>query len=318
MVSKPDFDPNTLLGPGAAGAGDALAAAADRPLLNRAVAETYPPGSTFKIVTATAALETGAAGPGTTYPNPVELALPGTNSVIRNFDRRRCGGGATISLVEAFAVSCNTTFGMIGLELAPGELVDAAEGFGFGFDVPFELPTLSSVIPPAGDFTDDRPALAQSAIGQRDVRATPLQMALIAAGIANGGWIMSPYVVAEVFNSEGVVTSRTDPVGWRRAMSPSTADVLSDLMERVVTSGTGSRAAVPGIRIAGKTGTAEVPDAAPHAWFVGFGPIGARPGTPQIAIAVIVESGGDLGENATGGTVAAPIAQAVLSAFFEG
>lgn len=318
MVSTPDFDPNTLLGTGAAATGDAFAAADDGPLLNRAVAETYPPGSTFKIVTATAALETGAAGPGATYPNPVELTLPGTTSTIRNFNRRRCAGGATISLADAFAVSCNTTFAMIGLELAPSELVDAAQAFGFGLETPFDLPTLPSMIPPASEFTDDPPALAQTAIGQRDVRATPLQMALVAAGVANGGWIMSPYLVSEVFNSEGVVTSRTEPVGWRRAMSPSTADVLADLMERVVTSGTGSRAAVAGIRIAGKTGTAEVPDSAPHAWFVGFGPVDARPGTPQIVIVVLVENGGDLGDSATGGTLAAPIAQKVLSAFFEG
>ena len=299
LVSTPGFDPNELLGTSPL-AGDDLAASAEQPLLNRAIAMSYPPGSTFKIVTATAALESGAAGPGTTYPNPVELTLPGSTSTIRNFDRRRCGSSATISLAEAFAVSCNTTFGMIGLELDPGDLVDAAGSFGFGLDVPFEFETLISVMPPASSFADDAPALAQSAIGQRDVRVTPLQMALVAAGVANGGWIMSPYLISEEFNSDGVVTASTSPVGWQRAMSPSTADVLADLMERVVTSGTGSRAAVPGIRIAGKTGTAEVPDEAPHAWFVGFGPVGARPGTPQIAIAVLVESGGDLGDNGDG------------------
>lgn len=317
MVSKPDFDPNALLGTTAAAAGDSLAASPQQPLVNRAVAQTYPPGSTFKIITAAAVLETGAAGPGTTYPNPVELTLPGSTSTIRNFDRRRCGSEATITLTEAFAVSCNTTFGMIGIELAPGDLVDTAEAFGFGFEVPFALDVTPSRIPPADSFSDDAPALAQSAIGQRDVRATPLEMALVAAGIANGGWVMSPYIVAEVFSSDGVVTSRTEPAGWRRAVSPSTADVLADLMERAVTSGTGSRAAVPGIRIAGKTGTAEVPGGPPHVWFVGFGPVDARPGTPQIAIAVLIESGGALGENATGGTVAAPVAQSVLLAFFE-
>ena len=318
MVSKPDFDPNILLGTGAAPAGDALAADPGRPLLNRAIGEVYPPGSTFKIITTTAVLETGAAGPGTEYPNPVELALPGTNATIRNFDRRRCRGEATITLSDAFAVSCNTTFGLIGLEMEPDDLIAAARAFGFGFDVPFEIEVVRSAIPPASDFTDDAPALAQSAIGQRDVRATPLEMALVAAGIANGGWIMTPYLVDEVFNSEGVLTTATDPVGWRRPMSPSTADVLTALMERVVTAGTGSRAAVPGIRIAGKTGTAEVPGSSPHAWFVGFGPVDARPGTPQIAIAVLIEFGGDLGDNGTGGTVAAPVAQKVLSAFFEG
>ena len=318
LVSKPDFDPMSLLGTSAGAAGDELAAAEDEPLLNRATSAAYPPGSIFKIVTATAALETGAAGPGTSYPNPVELALPGSTATIRNFDRTRCGPGAQITLTEAFAVSCNTTFGLIGLELPAGDLADAAEAFGFGFDIPFDLEVVRSRFPDATAFADDQPALAQSAIGQRDVRATPLQMALVAAGVANGGLIMSPYLVEEVFNAEGTITDSTEPEGWRRAMSPSTADVLADLMERVVTSGTGSRAAVPGIRIGGKTGTAEVPGGAPHVWFVGFGPVEARPGMPQIAIAVLVESGGDLGDNATGGTVAAPIAQKVLSAFFEG
>jgi peptidoglycan glycosyltransferase len=317
IVSRPDFDPNTLLGAGAGAAGDQLSANTNKPLTNRAIQQLYPPGSTFKILTAASALESGSAGPGTTYSNPVEVDLPGTTSTIRNFDRRRCAGGATITLADAFAVSCNTTFAMIGLDLGASQLVKTAEDFGFGLAVPFELTAEPSTIPPAETFGDDLPAVAQSAIGQRDVRATPLQMALVAASVSNGGWMMTPYLVAEVFNSAGVITSHTDPVGWLRAMSPSTAEVLADLMESVVTSGTGSRAAVAGIRIAGKTGTAEVPGQSPHAWFIGYGPVDAAPGTPRIAIAVIIESGGNVGDGATGGTVAAPIAHDVLSAFFE-
>jgi peptidoglycan glycosyltransferase len=318
LVSKPGFDPNKLLGTSAGPTGDDLSDDPSSPLTHRALTETYPPGSTFKIITAAAALETGAAGPGTTYPNPIELELPGSTSTIRNFDRARCASGATISLADALAVSCNTTFGMLGLEMGPTPLIDAAEGFGFGLEIPFDLPVAQSAIPTVAGLVDDLPAVAQSAIGQRDVRATPLQMALVAAGVANGGWVMSPYLVSDVFDSDGEVTSRTEPVGWRQAMSPATAEVLADLMERVVTSGTGSRAAVPGVRIAGKTGTAEVPGQSPHAWFIGFGPVEATPGTAQIAVAVLVESGGNLGENATGGTAAAPIAQRVLAAFFEG
>ena len=317
MVSKPDFDPNELLGTGAAAAGDALAARPDRPLTNRALDELYPPGSTFKIVTATAALESGAAGPGTAYPNPVEFDLPGSTSTIRNFDRRRCSGGSTITLADAFTVSCNTTFAMIGLDLGADQLVAAAEAFGFRFDVPFELAVTPSLIPASATFDEDLPGIAQSAIGQRDVRATPLQMALVAASVSNGGWMMQPYLIDDVFNSSGVVTARTDPIGWQRSMSPSTADVLADLMESVVTSGSGSRAAVPGIRIAGKTGTAEVPGTSPHVWFVGYGPVDAGPGVDRIAIAVLVETGGSLGDGASGGTVAAPIAHELLSAFFE-
>jgi peptidoglycan glycosyltransferase len=141
-------------------------------------------------------------------------------------------------------------------------------------------------------------------------------MALTGAAIANGGTIMEPYLVYDVFTSDGVIESSTVPKQWRRAMSPATASVLTDLMEQVVVGGTGRKAAVPGIRIAGKTGTAEVTGFAPHAWFVGFGPIDPEPGEQSIVVAVVVESGGDFGESATGGSLAAPIAQKVLAAFF--
>jgi peptidoglycan glycosyltransferase len=316
MVSKPDFDPNLLQGPAAGAYGDALDGDPTQPLLNRGIRETYPPGSAFKVITTTAGLETGLAGPGTLFPNPSELSLPGSTATIRNFDRRTCGPSEAVSLAVAFARSCNTTFGALGMEVGPGPLVDSAEGYGFGLEIPFELGGTASFIPSVDEFGDDLPAVAQSAIGQRDVRATPLQMALAAAAVANGGEIMEPYVVSEIFASDGTVEWTAEPVTWRRAMSPATADALSELMEQVVASGTGSRAAVPGVRIAGKTGTAEVPGSPPHAWFVGYGPVDPEPDERQIAVVVVVESGGNAGEDATGGRVAAPIAQQVLNTFF--
>ncbi len=316
MVSTPEFDPNTLTGGDAGPAGDALENDPAQPLLNRATAQAYAPGSTFKVITTAAALEAGVASAGTPFPNPVELELPGSTATIKNFDGRACGSGSEVPLSQAFTSSCNTIFGMIGMSVGADQLIATAESFGFNTDVPLEIRSIASTIPDAASFEFDVPGLAQTAIGQRDVLATPLQMALTAAAVANNGEIMVPYLVKEMFNSEAVVEKSTEPSVWLQAISPATATTLTGLMESVVTSGTGRRASVPGIRIAGKTGTTEVPDAAPHAWFIGFGPVDPQPGDPQIAIAVLVESGGDAGEAATGGTVAAPIAQQVFAEFF--
>jgi len=315
MVSTPGFDPNELLGPTAATAGEALQSDPSEPLLNRATAATYAPGSTFKVITTAAALQSGVASSGTEYPDTAELELPGSTATISNFDGGVCTTGTSVSLADAFTRSCNTIFGMVGMQVGAEDLVGAAEGFGFNLEPPLDLPTAPSMIPDADSFEFDLPAVAQSAIGQRDVRATPLEMALVAAAVANGGEIMEPFLIEEVFNADGIVERTTEPVVWRRAISPATAATLTDLMERVVTAGSGRRAAVPGVRLAGKTGTAEVPDGAPHAWFIGFGPVGSDD-VPQIAIAVLVESGGDVGESASGGTVAAPIAKALFAEFF--
>ncbi len=316
MVSTPEFDPNVLTGSNAGPTGVALDNDPNEPLLNRATAASYPPGSTFKLITAAAAFESGAASAGTPFPNPVELELPGSTATISNFNGQACGPGTEVPLSTAFISSCNTIFGMLGMEVGAEQLVGTAESFGFNAEVPLEIRAIASTMPAADTFEFDVPGIAQSAIGQRDVLATPLQMALAAAAVANGGEVMVPYLVQEIFNAEGIVEESTQPLVWLRATSPGSAAALADLMEGVVTSGTAKRASVPGIRIAGKTGTAEVPNAAPHAWFIGFGPVAPGPDDPQIAIAVLVESGGDAGEAATGGTVAAPIAQLVFAEFF--
>ena len=189
-------------------------------------------------------------------------------------------------------------------------LGDTAEDFGYNDQIPFELPTVPSVFP-TSSLAGDLPATAQSAIGQRDVQATPLQMAMVAAAGANDGVLMRPYLVSERFDRELNILSQTGPVQLRRAVSPGTAAVLTELMVDVVAGGTGTSAAIDGAQVGGKTGTAEIPGSPPHAWFIGFAQSDAR----SIAIAVVVESGGIAGEEATGGKVAAPIARTVMQAW---
>jgi peptidoglycan glycosyltransferase len=316
MVSTPTFDPNLLTSAANVDLVTAMENDPNRPLLNRAVGATYAPGSTFKLITAAAALERGLASAGTAFSDPIELELPGSTATIRNFDRAVCDDGIDVTLERAFVRSCNTVFGLLGLQLGAGPLVAAAQNAGFNTDVDFDLDVVESFIPAASSFTDDQPGVAQSAIGQRDVRATPLLMALITAAIANDGQLMQPHLVAEVFDADAVVEEATEPSVWRRAMSPATAAALASLMEGVVTSGTGRAASIDGIRIAGKSGTAEVPDEAPDVWFAAFGPVEPADGQPQIAVVVLVESGGSQGPDATGGSVAAPIARAVLTTYF--
>ncbi len=195
MVSNPGFDPASLQGRDAGPAGNALDSDPTEPLRNRAVNATYPPGSVFKIVTAAAALEAGIAGGGTTFDDPRTLELPGSTATISNHDGEICGNGETVTLTRAFVSSCNTTFAALGMQVGADQLVATAEAFGFNNEIPFDLDTLPSVIPGAATFVNDIPGVAQSAIGQRDVRATPLQMALVGAAIANEGEVMQPYLV---------------------------------------------------------------------------------------------------------------------------
>lgn len=312
MYSSPSFDPAVLLGTDPT-AGDALNADPGRPLLNRATSETYAPGSVFKIITAAAALEAGAANPDTLFDDPAELQLPGSSAVIRNYDRAPCGDGVEVTLETAFRRSCNTIFGQIGIDVGAGLIGETAGRFGFGQNIPFDLPDTASQYP-VEPLLADPAATAQSAIGQRDVRVTPLQMALVAAAIVNDGVVMRPYVVSERFDRELNVVAQESPVELRRAVSPGTAAVLADLMQEAVERGTGTAAAIENVVVGGKTGTAQVPGGAPHAWFVGFAQADGR----SIAVAVVVENGGAQGEAATGGTVAAPIARRVMEAWLAG
>ena len=317
MVSYPSFDPNTLTGPNSGDAGAALEDDEDEPLRNRGIDETYAPGSVFKVVTTASGLDFGVVSPSSEFADPIALELPDSDSTISNFNGDVCNDGRSVTLAVGFIRSCNTVFAQLGMDIGGDGLGVTAEGFGFNQTVPFDLDVLVSFFPGEGSIEENPSATAQSAIGQRDVQTTPLLMAMSAAAVANGGIAMEPYLVQDVFTSDGSIEFSTEPTVWKRATSPATASVLTEMMEQVVISGTGRRAAVPGVRIAGKTGTAEVTGKPPHAWFVAFGPVGADEDDAGIAIAVVVESGGNFGETATGGSVAAPIAQEVLAKFFE-
>ena len=317
MYANPTFDPNPLA------SHDAKVARAEqqrlvtdpaKPLLSRASQELFPPGSTFKMVTAAAALQNGMT-PDTLFPNPAVLTLPTTTHQLHNFGGEHCLGGVPqITLAQAFRISCNVVFGEVGLKVGAAALVEQAQRFGFDRTVPFEIPWAEGQIPPAADFAQALPALAFSAIGQQDVLANPMQMALVAGAIANGGVEMQPRLVTQVRDPSGRVVKRFDPVEYGHPISAQTATELTAMMVSVVQAGTGTAAQIPGVQVAGKTGTAQTATGNPHAWFVCFAPAE----NPQIVVAVVVLNGGSLGSEATGGHVAAPIARAVLEAALSG
>jgi len=196
------------------------------------------------------------------------------------------------------------------MELGDDALRDQARAFGFnrGFEIP--MPVVPSIYPDDLDV----PQTALSAIGQYDVRATVMQMAMVGAGVANDGLVMKPYVVAEEQAPDLSTLAVTEPEPLSRAVSPTVARELNEMMVGVVTDGTGGNAAIPGYTVAGKTGTAQDgTDRHPHVWFMSFAPAE----DPKIAVAVLVENGGRLGDDATGGEVAAPIAREVMEAFLQ-
>jgi peptidoglycan glycosyltransferase len=310
LYSNPSFDPNLLANhdfDDSEAAYELLDAADGKPLLPKAYREVYPPGSTFKVVTGSTGVERGGVTPTEpVYPTIRELDVPGTTRPLPNFGHSLCGG----TLFTILAKSCNTSFAQMGLDLGGDKMVAGAQAFGFNSAPPFDLPAVASGFPT--DFTRNQPALAQASIGQNDTRATPLQMALVAAGIANDGVIMEPHVVNEIRDGEGDLVESHDPTQWRRAITPQTADTMRQGMREVVTNGSASRLQIPGLDVGAKTGTAQFGPSAPlrsHAWVIAFA---GQPGqAATIAVAVIVEDQDGLSES-TGGRLAAPIAKKVI------
>jgi peptidoglycan glycosyltransferase len=312
LWSNPSFDPEPLADP------DSKVAAAywkqlkvnspTSPLVNLATSKGYPPGSTFKVVTTAAALESGRYQKDSTFPDPLELKLPQTTQTLTNFSKSTCNGGAEIDLFTALRVSCDTTYALLGLKI-PNEISTMADDFGFNSTLPIDISSQPSNFPDVPD--DQEPLRAYAAIGQGDVNATPLQMALVAAGVANDGQVPSPHLVRDIIDPSGAIVRHYEPDPIGEAMSSQTAQTVTEMMTAVVESGTGTAAQIEGVQVAGKTGTAQTVEGQnPHTWFICFAPAD----NPKIALAVLVEHGGSFGSEATGGAVAAPIARAVLEA----
>jgi peptidoglycan glycosyltransferase len=314
MVSKPTFDPNALAVHDPRAVEDTYAGLEKdpaHPLFNRAISgDLYAPGSIFKLITAAAALESGQFEADSELEAPTALELPNTSVKLPNFGDSSCSSSGTMTLADAMRVSCNTTFGWLGMELGADAIADQAERFGFGQDLFIPLYVSPSVFP--RDM--DKAQTAQAAIGQFNDRVTPLQMAMVAAAIADDGRLMSPHLVRSERDADLRVVTETTVEELARPISAATAAALKDMMVQVAEEGTGARARVDGVRVGAKTGTAEtLPGQPPDVWTVAFGEAHGR----SVAVAVVVEDGGPLGVSGTGGTVAAPMAATVLGAVFR-
>ena len=309
MVSSPSFDPNVLASHDLSKVTqgyDRLNQNDSQPLLNRAIQTTLPPGSTFKIVTAAAAIESGNYDADSLVPGGSGFRLPQSETVIGNSDGGNCGG-SRITMTQAMQVSCNVTFLSLADELGIEQMHEQAEAFGFNDDS--YLDDLPLQAPSRYPDDMDAPQTAMSGMGQSNVAATPLQMAMVVAGVANGGVVMKPYLVDEVRAPDLSVLDKAEPSELSRAVSPRTASELTKMLVATVESGTGTRAQIPGVSVAGKTGTAEsTDDRPPYAWFVSFAPAD----DPQVAVAVLVESSD--AEEIAGGLLGGPIAKSVMEA----
>ena len=306
LVTSPTYDPNDIASHDIEAAGkayDRLASDSQHPLSNRAAREIYPPGSTFKLVTAAAALEDGKT-PDSTVKSPDRLKLPNTRVFLPNSGN--CGG-TEITITQALKVSCNTAFANLGLEVGEDKLREQAQAFGFDQR---HLDDLGGV---ASQFPDklNKAQLALSSIGQYDVAASPLQMAMVSAAIANDGVLMDPYIVSNVRSHDLKSIETHEAQVLSKAMTPENAKELQQMMAAVVSEGTGHNAQIPGVEVAGKTGTAQSdPKRKPFAWFTSFAPVD----DPKVAVAVIVEDADIPRNDIAGGRVAAPIAKAVMEA----
>lgn len=291
MVSMPSFDPSLL-----SSNNDtevianyaALESDPQKPLDNRAIAGAlYHPGSTYKLITVATAFENGTATPDTTLPNPPTLQLPGSSAVMSNAYGGDCGGGAEVTVTQALVLSCNVPMAELAMSMDRDEIPKMAREFGFGEELLIPLTVTPSVSPQPMD----QAQVAISAIGQLDVRATPLQMAMVSAGIFNDGVVMKPGMVEQVITPDLRTESVFEPEELSRPISSQTASQLESIMQLGVESSIGlaTRAKIEGARVGGKTGTAENGVDEPYTlWFTGWAEMGGR----QVAVAVVIEEAG--------------------------
>lgn len=314
MVSKPSYDTNLLANEDSNAAKSVysqLSSDSSKPLVNRAIAgDTYPPGSTFKLVVSAAALENGYT-PDSSFANPAALTLQQSTQQIHNVTNRACGnGGATVTMKVALQYSCNIPFAELGLELGNDKIANTANAFGFNSSLQIPLDVTASRYPTPESAAE----LQMASFGQASVRVTPLQVASIAATIANGGLRLQPGLVEQVRNQNLQVTSQFSTTQLGRSISAQTAQTLTEMMVNNVSSGEISGARIDGVEVAGKTGTAETTkDAQYDLWFTGFAPAA----DPKVAVAVVTEEGGAYGDSQGSNKVAAPIAQKIMKAVLD-
>jgi peptidoglycan glycosyltransferase len=298
MVSSPSFDPNDI-----EDNYPELASAPDAPLINRATQSLYPPGSVFKVITAAAALESGVT-PEQTFFDSGSYELPGYT--VNNFEGKDYG---EVTFTRALAYSINVIFAKLAVEIVGAEaLTETALDFGFGdpyddFALPVSGSSVNSLSP--GQWTTG--TLAQTAFGQGEVQSNAFQMALVTSAIANDGEIMEPRLVREVRSPDGIILDKPTPSVRAQALPAGTATTLNEMMQQVIIQGGLTQAEIEGIRVAGKTGTAESGNGPPHAWWITFAPAD----DPEIAMCVMVENGGRADEGAL------PIADRLMEAYLE-
>jgi peptidoglycan glycosyltransferase len=309
LASSPSYDPSVFAGNSQKDSDNrqVLLKDKDKPMLNRALRETYPPGSTFKVVTAAAALENGlynGIDEATESPDPYQL--PDSSTPLKNEGTIPCKNA---TLKVALQWSCNTVFGKISNDLGNKKMIEEADKFGFNKEQFTPVRADASIYP-----EDNRPQNAMAGIGQASNRATPLQMAMVASAVANDGKLMKPYMVDQLQAPNTDVISRTEPEKMSQPMSAANAQNLQKMMENVVAVGTGTNAQIPGVTVGGKTGTAQHGlgnSEKPYAWFISYAK--TDNGSP-VAVAVVVEDGSANRDDISGGGLAAPIAKSVMQA----